>query len=433
MDRLFFFPPEPEKEVKMTQLEAALSGKITPELSDVSRQENIPSEKLLALVASGEVTIPANKLRGKRKLCGIGRALTVKVNANIGVSTSANSIEIEKGKLRAALDAGADAVMDLSVGPEALEMRGIFMKECDALTGCVPLYRLMTKFRGDVSVISEKDFIEAVLADARDGMDFATVHSGISLRELEHADKRVMGIVSRGGSFAARWMKYHKKENPLLTHYQEILDICREYDMTISLGDSLRPGALADAADSAQMGELARLGEQVLSARKKGVQAIVEGPGHVPLNLIEDQVKTADRLCHGAPLYLLGPLVTDMAPGYDHITGAIGGALAAYHGASFLCYVTPSEHLRLPNAEDVHEGVIASKIAGHAADVAKGRKASVDANLEFSKARKSFDWEKQFEMAIDPVKPRKLRAIDAACKTDECSMCGDFCAMKENR
>ncbi|HOF34847.1 MAG TPA: phosphomethylpyrimidine synthase ThiC [Spirochaetota bacterium] len=415
----------------MTQIESALKGIITDQMNEAAALEGIDASALLKLIASGKAVIPFNKKRKAKPAFAVGKDLLVKINANIGTSPKNCDIDYEMKKLHAAVSAGAEAVMDLSIGGDVKGMRRRFMEECTVATGCVPAYSVITKCKGNLSEMEEKDFIDAVYADAECGIDFATVHCGITMSAAEKASSRIMGITSRGGSIISKWMKYHKKENPFFTHFDEICAIAKEFDITLSLGDALRPGGGADAGDSAQMSELSNLGELTLIAREKGVQVMVEGPGHVPLHLIENQIKEADRVCHGAPFFVLGPLVTDSAPGYDHITGAIGGALAGMHGAAFLCYLTPAEHLRLPSVDDVVEGVIASKIAAHAANIAKGIPSARVKDEVFSKARRDFDWEKMFELAVDPVKARKYREGSTHSNEKECSMCGEFCAMKE--
>lgn len=415
----------------MTQIESARKGIITEEVKRASLHEGMPAAELSGLMASGRAVLPFSKKRKARSILAVGKDLLVKINANIGTSPKNCDIDYEMKKLKASIEAGAESVMDLSIGGDVKEMRRRFMEECTVATGCVPAYSVITKCKGDIALMKEKDFIEAVYNDAECGMDFATVHCGITMEAAEKAGSRIMGITSRGGSLISKWMRYHKKENPFYTYFNEICAAAKEFDLTLSLGDALRPGGGADAGDDAQMSELSNLGSLALIAREKNVQVMIEGPGHVPLNLIEDQIKTADRVCHGAPFFVLGPLVTDIAPGYDHITGAIGGALAGMHGASFLCYLTPAEHLRLPSVEDAVEGVIASKIAAHAANVAKGKIGAVETDLAFSKARRDFDWDRMFSLAIDPVKAKRYREESTHSDSKECSMCGEFCAMKE--
>jgi len=376
----------------------------------------------------------ANKVRigSKRIYRAIGKGLKIKVNANIGTSPSNVDPEFEFQKASIASTFGADAIMDLSIAGDLDAIRQNLVSRTDLLIGTVPLYDTISRYKGNSQEITGDMMLESIERHARQGIDFMTIHSGITLAQIPHAEKRLMGIVSRGGSFLARWMKVHKKENPLYERFDEVCDILRENDVTLSLGDSLRPGALADAGDTAQMNEISILGTLVRRARDKGVQVMVEGPGHVPLHLIEEQIHTMDRLCFGAPLYILGPLVTDRAPGYDHITSAIGGAIAARAGASFLCYVTPAEHLRLPDLDDVKEGVIASKIAAHAADIANGIKGAAEEDRTFSEHRKNFDWEEMYKGAIDPIKPRQYRVHSTHDGEQVCSMCGEFCAMKKD-
>ncbi|RLA84717.1 MAG: phosphomethylpyrimidine synthase, partial [Deltaproteobacteria bacterium] len=358
-----------------------------------------------------------------------------KVNANLGTSPDHADLQEELLKLRLALEAGADAVMDLSTGGNLDEIRRTILRHCPVPLGTVPIYQAAVETaqrKGAIVHMTLDDIFEVIERQARDGVDFMTVHCGLTFRALERLKKqgRVTGIVSRGGAFLATWMIYNDRENPLYEYFDRLLEIAKKYDVTLSLGDGLRPGSLADATDRVQLEELLTLGELVEEAWKEGVQVMVEGPGHVPLDQIEANVKVQKRVCRGAPFYVLGPLVTDIAPGYDHIACAIGGALAAYHGADFLCYVTPAEHLRLPKPEDVREGVIAARIAAHAADLARGRQDAWQRDLEMSRARSSLDWKRQMELCIDPLKAQKLRAERLPTERDVCTMCGKFCAIK---
>ena len=415
----------------MTQIESARKGIVTPEMKQVALDEQIGAGELMALVADGKVVIPANKNRARAHYHGIGRKLRVKVNANIGTSPMNDSIETELEKLAVSVSLGAEAVMDLSIAGKLECTRKAVLEHSPVMVGTVPIYQCMSEHAGKIKEITGDDMIDVVRRQAEEGVDFVTVHCGVTRANAAKGKDRLMGIVSRGGSFIAKWMDVHGEENPFYERYDEILAIAKEHDVTLSLGDALRPGALADAGDTAQFGELATLGELAARARDAGVQVMIEGPGHVPLDAVVMHIEAIDHLCGGAPSYVLGPLVTDRAPGYDHIAGAIGGALAGFAGASFLCYLTPAEHLRLPTVDDVREGVIASKIAAHAADIAKGNPAAIKANREFSAMRKAFDWDGMFANAIDPCKPRAYRSGSTHAATEECSMCGEFCAMKK--
>lgn len=418
-----------------TQLQAARQGIITKAMKTVAKQEKLPAELIRERVAEGTITICANINHKGLVPRGVGKGLTTKVNANIGTSSSYPDPKPELLKLKAAIDAGADAVMDLSTGNNIDLSRRSIIEASSVMVGTVPIYQATVnaiKAHGKVVHMTKEDIFAVIERQAKDGADFMTMHCGINQNVL-HAlttEGRVMDVVSRGGSFITGWMLFNKKENPFYEYYDEILDICAKYDVTISLGDGLRPGCLADATDRAQIQELLNLGELTQRAWDKGVQVMVEGPGHVPYNQIAANMQLQKRLCHGAPFYVLGPLVTDVAPGYDHITSAIGGTLAASSGADFLCYVTPAEHLGLPDVNDVREGVIATRIAGHAADIVKGIPSALEWDLKMAKARKALDWKKQIALALDPVKAQKFR--DAKNKSDDeyCSMCGDYCAVK---
>ncbi|MDN5345444.1 MAG: phosphomethylpyrimidine synthase, partial [Clostridia bacterium] len=383
----------------------------------------------------GRVVIPANKNHTNLEPCGIGRGLRTKVNANLGTSTAYPDLEPELEKLREALDAGADAVMDLSTGGDINECRRQVIAHSPVAVGTVPIYQATVEAQekyGALVEMTADDLFRVIEMQAADGVDFITVHCGVTLEVVDRLRRegRLADIVSRGGSFLTGWMLHHGEENPLYAQYDRLLAIARRYDVTLSLGDGLRPGCLADATDRAQIQELIILGELVDRAREAGVQAMVEGPGHVPLNQVQANMLLEKRLCHEAPFYVLGPLVTDVAPGYDHITAAIGGALAAAAGADFICYVTPAEHLGLPTLTDVREGVIAARIAGHAADLAKGYPGAMEWDREMARARKALDWERQLELAIDPRKARQYRQDRNEASTVACSMCGDFCAMR---
>ncbi|MCK5236381.1 MAG: phosphomethylpyrimidine synthase ThiC [Deltaproteobacteria bacterium] len=420
-----------------TRLSAAKAGKITEEMKRVALREGVQPEFIRKGIADGTIIISNNIKRGNVEPLGIGTGLKTKVNANIGSSQDHIDIEEELLKLRAAIDAGADAVMDLSTGGPINEIRAEILKESTVPIGTVPIYQAaMDAKKKDKSFVelTADEMFEAIETQAEDGVDFVTVHCGVTQRSIAklEAEGRIMGVVSRGGALTAEWMRFNKKENPLFEEYDRLIDIAKKYDMTISLGDGLRPGALADATDRAQVDELITLGELAKRAYDNDVQVMVEGPGHVPINQIEANVVLQKRLCNGAPFYVLGPLVTDTAPGYDHITSAIGGAIAASAGVDFLCYVTPSEHLRLPTVEDVTEGVIAARIAAHAGDIAKnvGMGKDMAADIRMSKARKALDWDEQIRLSIDPVKAQKLRDSSPPTEEDVCTMCGGLCAIK---
>jgi phosphomethylpyrimidine synthase len=420
--------------MKMTQLESARKGEITPEMVQAANYDGVSPEELLGRVAAGTVVIPKNKAHAFEARA-IGMGLSTKINANIGTSTSHALLPEELEKLRAAIDAGADAVMDLSTGGDIDAILSGIIEHSSVMIGTVPIYRSISRlFAGGLTCrdLTEESIFEDIEHEARMGVDFVTVHCGISTRTLPVLEKsdRIMGVVSRGGSLMAEWMKLHGRENPLYEHYDRLLAIALEYDVTLSLGDGLRPGSICDAEDRAQIGELIVLGELVDRARAAGVQVMVEGPGHVPLSRIAADMKLQKRLCNNAPYYVLGPLPTDIAPGYDHIVGAIGGAIAAASGADFLCYVTPAEHLGLPTVQDVHDGVIASCIAAHIGDLEKGVKGTWERNEKMSRARRSFDWETMFQLSIDPVKARRVRCLTEDKDKDVCTMCGQLCAIK---
>lgn len=413
----------------------ALAGEITKEMQVVAQKENKDPEEIRQAVAGGTVVIPANTNHKNLNPEGFGKGLRTKVNANIGTSTSYPDISAELEKMDAAVKAGADAVMDLSTGPDIDECRREIIGRCPAALGTVPIYQAAVEAietRGSIINMQDEDLFKVIEKHAGDGVDFITVHCGITREVITRLRNqgRVTDIVSRGGSFITGWMLHHEKENPLFVQYDRLLDICLKYDVTLSLGDGLRPGCLADATDRAQVQELMILGELVDRAREAGVQAMVEGPGHIPLDQIEANIKLQKILCREAPFYVLGPLVTDIAPGYDHITSAIGGSIAAAAGADFLCYVTPAEHLGLPSKEDVKEGVIASRIAAHAADIVKGVYGARERDARMAKARKDLDWDSQIILAIDPKKAEEYRRCRNTPQAEACSMCGDYCAMK---
>lgn len=411
----------------MTQLENAKKGIITGEMKLVAKEENIPAEKLMNDIAEGYTIIVKSK-KHNCKPVGIGKDLKIKINSNIGTSNFNADINIELKKLHVSIKYGADTVMDLSTGGDLDSIRRRIMAESIVPIGTVPIYQAITA-QPDVAKITEQDFLESIKNHIQDGVDFITVHCGLTKDCIPLLKSRIMGVVSRGGSFLVKWMLHHKKENPLYTHYDKILEMAKKYDVALSLGDGLRPGCLADATDAAQMEELKTLGKLAKRAQDKDVQVMIEGPGHIPLNQIKKNIQLQKKYCSNAPFYVLGPLVTDISPGYDHLTGAIGGALAAYHGADFLCYLTPKEHLGLPDVNDVIEGVIATKIAAHAADIARGIKGARNIDDEMSKARSNLDWKTMYKLALNPEKARELRNGNK----ETCSMCGDFCSAKINK
>lgn len=415
-----------------TQMEAARKGIITEELKKVAEKEYMSTEELMPLVASGKVAICANKNHKCIDPQGVGSMLKTKINVNLGVSRDCKDYNVEMEKVMAAVNMGADAIMDLSSHGDTTEFRRKLTAECPAMIGTVPVYDSVIHYQRDLDTLTAKDFIDVVRLHAQDGVDFVTLHCGITRKTIEQIKKhkRKMNIVSRGGSLVFAWMTMTGEENPFYEYYDEILEICREYDVTISLGDACRPGCLADASDVCQIEELVRLGELTKRAWEKDVQVMVEGPGHMPMDQIAANMKIQQSICQGAPFYVLGPLVTDIAPGYDHITSAIGGAIAAASGAAFLCYVTPAEHLALPNVDDVKQGIIASKIAAHAADIAKGVRHAMDADNAMADARRALDWEAQWACAMDPETAKQVRADRAPEHDDTCSMCGKFCAVR---
>jgi phosphomethylpyrimidine synthase len=422
----------------MTQLEYARRGQITEAMKACAVSEGVPEEAIRQGLAEGTTVITQNVKHRNIAPLAIGKGLRTKVNANVGTSGDHNNIEEELEKVRAAIEAGADTIMDLSTGQGIDETRKAVMKASTVPVGTVPIYQaaveMPRKKNRPMVEMTADDLFEVIERHGQDGVDFITVHCGVTQNSVGRIKKegRLMGVVSRGGAILVEWMDYNKKENPLFEEYDRLLEIAKSYDMTLSLGDGLRPGCLADATDRGQIQELILLGELTERAWAKGVQVMIEGPGHVPLDQIEANVLLQKRLCHGAPFYVLGPLVTDIAPGYDHITGAIGGAIAARAGADFLCYVTPSEHLRLPSVEDVREGVIASRIAGHAADIARGLKGSMEMDCRMARARKSLDWKEQIRLSIDPLRAQKLRESSMPRESDVCTMCGELCAIKKS-
>lgn len=417
-----------------TQMDAARKGIATPQMKAVAEKEHMPLEQLMELVAKGQVAICANKAHTCLDPQGVGSMLHTKINVNLGVSRDCKDYDIEMKKVQSAIDLGAEAIMDLSSHGNTQPFRQKLVAECPAMIGTVPVYDSVIHYQRDLGTLSAQDFIDVVRLHAEDGVDFVTLHCGITRKTIEQIrrHKRKMNIVSRGGSLVFAWMTMTGEENPFYEHFDEILDICEKHDVTISLGDACRPGCLADATDVCQIEELVRLGELTKRAWEHNVQVMVEGPGHVPLNQVAANMQVQQSICMGAPFYVLGPLVTDIAPGYDHITAAIGGAVAAMSGAAFLCYVTPAEHLALPNVEDVKQGIIASKIAAHAADIAKGIPGAREIDDKMADARRALDWEAQFACALDPDTARAIRDSRKPedDHSDTCSMCGKFCAVR---
>jgi len=418
----------------MTQMSEARAGRITPEMQIVAQDEKIDPELLRERIAKGEVIIPKNRLHNVHPV-GIGTGLRTKVNANIGTSTDYLDIDNEIAKAKAAVEAGADAIMDLSTGGDIKENRRRIMNEVNVVIGTVPIYDAaisVVESKGAIVRMTSDDLFSVIEDQAKEGVDFFTVHCGLTRAAFERLKNqgRIMDIVSRGGSFLTTWMVANNKENPLYEEFDRLLEICREYDITLSLGDGLRPGAIADATDRAQIEELLTLGELTKRAWEKDVQVMIEGPGHVPINQIRTNMQIEKKLCNNAPFYVLGPLVTDIAPGYDHITSAIGGAIAAEAGADFLCYVTAAEHLKLPSVEEVRQGVIATRIAAHAADIAKGVPGAMEWDNRMSRARKNLDWDEQIRLSIDPKTAARLRAEGKPELNEVCSMCGEYCAVR---
>jgi phosphomethylpyrimidine synthase len=418
----------------MTQVDQARKGALGPAMKKVAKAEGLPAEALAELVAGGRAVVPFNRRHAPSRPSGIGSGLRTKVNVNIGTSRDFPLLADELKKVRISLDYGTDALMDLSTGGDLKRIRRRILDRTPVPLGTVPVYGAAIEAidrRGSIVDMAEDDLFGAIEAQAVEGVDFMTVHAGLTLKAIERLKKqgRVADIVSRGGAFLLAWMLHNEKENPLYARFDRLLEIAHRYDVTLSLGDGLRPGSILDATDRPQVEELLTLGELVERAREAGVQVMVEGPGHVPLDQVEMNIRLEKRLCHEAPFYVLGPLVTDIAPGYDHIVSAIGGALAAAAGADFLCYVTPAEHLGLPTLDDVREGLMASKIAAHAADIVKKIPGALERDGELSRARRRLDWEAQKKLALDPVKFETVRR-GRKSKTQACSMCGEFCAMR---
>lgn len=415
-----------------TQMEAAKKGIITPEMEIVSQKERMDLQKLRELVACGQVAIPANIYHTSLSAEGIGTGLRTKINVNLGISGDCKNYEVEMQKVQMAIDFGCEAIMDLSNYGKTNTFRKQLVEKSPAMIGTVPMYDAIGYLEKDLLEISAEDFLEVIEAHAKEGVDFMTIHAGINKRAIEafKRQKRITNIVSRGGSLLFAWMEMTGNENPFYEHYDDVLEILRKYDVTISLGDALRPGSTHDSTDAGQIAELIELGALTQRAWDRDVQVMVEGPGHMAMNEIAANMALEKRLCHHAPFYVLGPLVTDIAPGYDHITSAIGGAIAAANGADFLCYVTPAEHLRLPDVEDVREGIVASKIAAHAADIAKGIPGAREIDDKMSEARRRVDWEEMFSYAIDPEKAKRYFESTPPQDRHTCSMCGKMCAMR---
>ena len=418
----------------MTRIELAKKGIITDEVKEVASIEGVSAEGLSVDIASGVSVIPINRKHGIKPI-GIGMNLRTKINANIGTSKDRISIEEEMEKLDVLVRYGADAVMDLSTGGPIKELRAMMLRKSPVAVGTVPIYEAAVRAaegKGAIARMTADDLFRVIEDHASSGVDFITVHCGLTMKAVERLknEGRILDIVSRGGSLLLEWMVYNEKDNPLYGQYDRLLEIARQYDMTLSLGDGMRPGCLADATDRTQIEELLTLGELRDLAVEKGVQVIIEGPGHVPLNQVELNVKIEKEICKGAPFYVLGPLVTDIGMGYDHITAAIGGAVAGAAGADFLCYVTPSEHIRLPTIDDVKEGVIVSRLAAHAADIAKGIKGAMEADVKMARCRKALDWNGQIALSLNPHKVREWRAEVPPTESDVCSMCGEFCAIR---
>ena len=415
-----------------TQMDAARKNIITPEMEKVAAKERMTPEEIRAFVAEGKVAICANKNHKCLDPQGVGSMLKTKINVNLGVSRDCKDYDIEMQKVMEAVNMGADAIMDLSSHGNTEPFRKKLTSECPVMIGTVPIYDSVIHYQRDLDTLTAKDFIDVVSLHSENGVDLVTLHFGITRKTIDQIKKhkRKMNIVSRGGSLVFAWMTMTGEENPFYEYYDEILDICQEYDVTISLGDACRPGCLADGSDVCQIEELVRLGELTKRAWEKNVQVMVEGPGHMPMDQIAANMKLQSTICSGAPFYVLGPIVTDIAPGYDHIVSAIGGAIAAQNGAAFLCYVTPAEHLALPNLEDVKQGIMASKIAAHAADIAKGVRGAREIDDKMADARRVLDWEAQWACAMDPETAKKVRDDRKPEHEDTCSMCGKFCAVR---
>jgi phosphomethylpyrimidine synthase len=419
----------------MTQLEYAKNNIVSSLMKKIAAREGVLPRLVMEKIRQGRLVIPLNKNHKVKTPCAIGEGLRTKINANLGTSTEKSSISLELKKMSVAVRYGADTIMDLSVGRGIRRTQQAILKESPVPVGTVPVYETAVNAqakKGNFLKFDATDMLEVIKSQAESGVDFFTIHAGVTQKSLAVLKKsrRLLGIVSRGGAIIAAWINRYHKENPFYEHFDEILDIAYDYDITLSLGDGLRPGSILDATDKAQVSELKILSQLAQRAKKRNVQVIIEGPGHVPLNQIEKNVRLEKKICHYAPFYVLGPLVTDIAAGYDHISAAIGGAIAASAGADFLCYVTPSEHLRHPSVEDVREGVVASKIAAHAADIVKGTANALSRDRQMSLARKQRDWKKQIALCVDPDKARQYRLSSKPHISDVCTMCGDYCSMK---
>jgi phosphomethylpyrimidine synthase len=418
---------------RKTQMEAARLGVVTPEMATAAKDEHMDADELRKLIAAGQAALPKNIRHTAGYPRAIGSMLTTKINVNLGASKDCHNFEVELKKVEEAERLGADAIMDLSTFGDTRAFRRTLAKKCKAALGSVPVYDAPVYYGKNLADLTADEWLAIARMHAEDGFDFMTVHCGMNrqtaARFMQNRD-RITNIVSRGGSLMFAWMEMTGRENPFYERFDELLEICRSYDVTLSLGDACRPGSLHDANDITQMEEMLTLGELTKRAWAKDVQVIIEGPGHMPLNQIAANMQMQKTLCHGAPYYVLGPLVTDIAPGYDHITAAIGGAIAAANGAAFLCYVTPAEHLRLPNEQDVRDGVIAAKIAAHAGDIAKGIPHARDIDDKMSRARQAVDWETMYSLALDPAKARKMHEESAPEHAGTCTMCGNMCAMR---
>ncbi|MGE5558549.1 MAG: phosphomethylpyrimidine synthase ThiC [Bacillota bacterium] len=415
-----------------TQMEAARAGIVTPEMEKAAARDALDAKALMYSIACGQAVLPANINHVGLAPAAIGKGLSTKINVNIGVSCDRCDLEFEMRKVRKALDLKADAIMDLSSYGKTQGFRQRLIRESPAMIGTVPVYDAIGFFERELPEVTAEDFLTVVEAHARDGVDFMTIHAGLNRAVADRLkqNRRLTNIVSRGGSLVFAWMELTGRENPFYEYFDQTLEICAAHDVTVSLGDACRPGSIADATDGIQIQELIVLGDLTKRAWAQNVQVMIEGPGHMAINEISANILLEKRLCHGAPFYVLGPLVTDVAPGYDHITSAIGGAVAAMSGADFLCYVTPAEHLRLPDLDDMAEGIIAAKIAAHAGDIAKGIPGAADWDLAMSRARVALDWESMFKLALDPEKPRRYRKESAPAEENSCTMCGRMCAIR---
>lgn len=415
-----------------TQMDAARKNIITEEMKVVSEKEHMDIQKLKNLIAEGKVVIPANKNHKSLSAEGVGEGIRTKINVNLGISKDCANVDMELEKVKTALEMKAEAIMDLSSYGKTEEFRKKLIEMSHAMIGTVPIYDAVGFYDKELKDITAEEFLRVVEKQAQDGVDFMTIHAGINRETAEvfKRNNRIMNIVSRGGSLLYAWMELNNKENPFYEYFDKVLEICAKYDVTISLGDACRPGCIKDSTDPSQIKELITLGELTKRAWEKNVQVMIEGPGHMALNEIKSNMIIEKRLCHGAPFYVLGPIVTDIAPGYDHITSAIGGAIAAANGADFLCYVTPAEHLRLPNLDDMKEGIIASKIAAHAADIANNVPGARDWDDKMAEARQKLDWKATFELSIDPEKAIRYRKESTPENPDTCTMCGKMCAVR---